>query len=367
MARNKTNPEEADGLPGQDSFLDIIANMVGILIILVMVVGVRASHSAMANHDATPDSVAGSPEESKQTLAQGAKHVALLRTELKQVSRQIMDSRGEIETMAGRIARMSQESKQQDQQRIHLDMQRALVKEDLKKRRDQLSATKQKEFDVQRQITESQIRLDEMTREQLALASAPPVVEKVENVSTPLARQVRGAEIHLRLKGGLVSIVPIQSLMDEVYPRVDSLRRTLQQRGNVVETFGPIQGYRLRLTLARSVVPRSLVMSGHLQPQGMVYARKSRVEQYFKFLPVSDQLGQNVEQALLPGAALHELLKAHQREATPVTIWVYTDSFDEFRILKRALWEMKFPVAVRPMAMGDQIGASPHGTRSAAQ
>jgi hypothetical protein len=154
--------------------------------------------------------------------------------------------------------------------------------------------------------------------------------------------------------------------MDEIYSRVDRLRRTLQQRGNVVETFGPIDGYRLRLTLTRSVAPQSFAAPVHLQAPGSTL-RRSQVEQYFKFLPVSDPLGQNVEQALLPGAALQKFLETHRQEATPVTVWVYTDSFDEFRILKRALWEMDFPVAVRPMAMGDQIGASPHGTRSAAQ
>ena len=134
----------------------------------------------------------------------------------------------------------------------------------------------------------------------------------------------------------------------------------------MVETFGPIGGYRLRLTLSRSTTSQSFTTPVHLQSPG-VDPRKNQIEQYFKFLPVTDKLGQNVEQALMPGTTLHKLLAAHRHEATPVTIWVYTDSFDEFRILKRSLWEMHFPVAVRPMAMGDQIGASPHGTRSAAQ
>ncbi len=362
MSRSIPNLEENDGLPGQDSFLDIIANIVGILIILVMVVGVRASHSTLARHDASSAQGAERPENPRQPHAQ----VASLRAEVKQVTRQITASRGEINTMAGRITSMSQEAQLQDRERIKLSMQRTLIEEDLQKRRARLSETEQFQFDVQRQLTESQIRLDELTREQLALASAPPAVEEIETVTTPLARQVRGEELHLRLKNGLVSIVPIQSLMNEVYPRVENLRRTLQQQGHVVETFGPIHGYRLRLTLSRSSAPRSFAAPVHLQTPGS-YLRKNQIEQNFKFLPVSDKLGQNVEQALMPGATLQELLAAHQREATPVTIWVYTDSFDEFRILKRTLWEMHFPVAVRPMAMGDQIGASPHGTRSAAQ
>ena len=37
-----------DDIPDQDSFLDVMANIVGILIILVMVVGVRAGQARRA-------------------------------------------------------------------------------------------------------------------------------------------------------------------------------------------------------------------------------------------------------------------------------------------------------------------------------
>ena len=36
---------EADQMPGQDSFLDVITNIVGILILLVLVVGLRTSRA----------------------------------------------------------------------------------------------------------------------------------------------------------------------------------------------------------------------------------------------------------------------------------------------------------------------------------
>src|SRR6185369_4809501 len=36
---------ESDQMPGQDSFLDVITNIVGILILLVLVVGLRSSRS----------------------------------------------------------------------------------------------------------------------------------------------------------------------------------------------------------------------------------------------------------------------------------------------------------------------------------
>ena len=42
---------EADQMPGQDSFLDVITNIVGILILLVLVVGLRTSHSVRGGVD----------------------------------------------------------------------------------------------------------------------------------------------------------------------------------------------------------------------------------------------------------------------------------------------------------------------------
>src|SRR6059058_3163152 len=46
---------EADQMPGQDSFLDVITNIVGILILLVLVVGLRSSRSV---HDKPGDPLA---------------------------------------------------------------------------------------------------------------------------------------------------------------------------------------------------------------------------------------------------------------------------------------------------------------------
>ncbi|RIK75565.1 MAG: hypothetical protein DCC67_15135 [Planctomycetota bacterium] len=41
--------ESDEGMAGQDSFIDVVCNMVGILIVLVMIVGVRATRSATAS------------------------------------------------------------------------------------------------------------------------------------------------------------------------------------------------------------------------------------------------------------------------------------------------------------------------------
>jgi len=350
-----------EDLTGEDSFLDVVANVVGVLIILVMVVGVRASQIALEAESeqhveddvstplAGPEASAVTPNSSK------------LHNELNQAKRQAIASQRTIQEMTIRVVRLHREAELQDQNRIKLSMHQSLIEKDLEQRRSKLDAQRRQEYDVQRKIMVSQLELEELTQEQLALLSAPEQVQEIECVPTPLARAVDGAAIHLRLGKGLVSIVPLEELMAEIGYHANEIRQRLQSRDELVETFGPINGYRMKLTISRqtSSAPLGGPMVGQI--------RRTVHEQYAEFLPTSDDMGQNVEQALMPGSKLHNYLQAHRRQSPPVVVWLYTDSFDEFRLLKRALWEMGFSLATRPLPPGVSIAASSHGTKAAAQ
>jgi len=335
----------------QDSFLDVVANVVGVLIILVMLVGVRASQGILFSEvGSTPIANLAEVPDLRE-----------LETRVEVARRQALDSRREIEKLATRLVRISNEATAYDNQRVELAMHRSLIEEDVAKRRDKLDSQSQHQFDVQRRITEARIKLDELTQEQLSLLSAPKVVEELECVPTPLAREVDGDSIHLRVKNGLVSVVPLNELLDEVQRNVEGIRRRLQQNGQVVETFGPIDGYRLRMTVARGISSDSVGGPRAGQIQRMV------IDQYAEVLPTAEEMGQPVEQALMPSGAVYKHLQARRRQAPAVVVWLYTDSFSESRILKRTLWEMGYAMATRPMQPGTRIGVSPHGTKAAAQ
>ena len=335
---------------GQDSFLDVVANVVGVLIILVMMVGIQSTHAWITS--------AAKPSPEKTNRSQ--QDIAQLRQELKQTTRRVDLSRREVNEMVQRTIAIRHEAAEHHQQRLELAMHRAVIQDDIKNRRSQLDAQNKDEFDVQRQLVESQMHLDELTQEKLTLVSTPTKVE-VESVPTPLAKTVDGPAVHLRLRHGLVSIVPFQLLKEEVEYQVARIRRRLQSQDVVEDTFGPIDGYRLKLTLIKA--RQSGAVGGPIAGQ----FQRSTIEQLAEFLPNSERLGQHVEQALMPGAALHTLLQKIRRERTPVVVWLYTDSFEEFRILKRTLWENGLSVAIRPLEPGTQIMASSRGTKASAQ
>jgi hypothetical protein len=145
-----------------------------------------------------------------------------------------------------------------------------------------------------------------------------------------------------------------------VQRRGDHLRSGLQSRNAATDVYGPINGFRMKLFVER--FETSLPGQSALDtPQ------RSAVVLQGVFLPTADDLGQTVEQALLPDSDFMRELRSRRASAPTVTTWVYPDSYGELRALKRSLWEAGVPLAVRPLAEGQPITFSTAGTKSSAQ
>jgi hypothetical protein len=87
----------------------------------------------------------------------------------------------------------------------------------------------------------------------------------------------------------------------------------------------------------------------------------------FVLIPVRSDLGEPLETALQDGAEFRSLISQFDPNRTTVTVWVYPDSFDQFRQVKETLFRMGYLTAGRPMPEGQPIGGAPDGTRSASQ
>jgi len=342
--------EEDDALPGQDSFIDVVCNMVGILIVLVMIVGVRASSA---------DPPAPSAKTSAKVVkVDGAKAVA----ELERATRKAHEAQREIERAVKQATDLAVQSAIIEARREELSLLRAAVENQIEERRAKLDGVGKRQFDVQRDIAAAEIRLHQLTQEQLSLLSQSVDVEEVECVPTPLAKEVNGEEIHVRLKRGQLAVVPADELMEEVRRRgADYLRDGLRNRNQAEDVFGPIDGFRMRLSVERVEAPAIPGQSPLTAPE------RSTIVLQGVFIPTSDDLGQAVEQSLLPDSPLMRALRAKRTAAPTVTVWVYPDSYAELRTLKRVMWEAGIPMAVRPLSEGQPIIFSTAGTKSAAQ
>jgi hypothetical protein len=334
---------------GQDSFLDVVANMVGIMILLVMVVGLRASKVP------TEPLGNGAPQASRTragTLPASGGADGL--------PRQVAQLQSDVAKLARQVAAHEEAESLRELERVHLASHAIQVQAELDRREAELTAAQRAEHQLVQSLAATRNRLDELTEEQLALASIQPTVETIENLPTPLAETVRGDEVHLRLKGGLVSVIPLEELVKGLEQHVRDHTWKLASQSSLEETLGPVAGYRLRYRLVhRRVVVQSA--AGPINRGDMVQLEG------WELLPMADDLGQVVEQAVLPDSELRKALKGKRPETTTITVWTYPDSFNELRRLKQSLFELGFATAARPLPDGIRIGGSPHGTKSAAQ
>ena len=86
-------------------------------------------------------------------------------------------------------------------------------------------------------------------------------------------------------------------------------------------------------------------------------AQEDLVEQQYEYLPESAQIGEPVDQAFMSNSNLMQALRQHSPANTTVTIWIFSDSFNEFRRLKKALFDLGFAAAGRPLPPGGDRGA----------
>lgn len=353
--------DDDDSMPGQDSFIDVVCNMVGILIVLVMIVGVRASRPAEFDAAMAPKKPRPPAGLEKQEEREEPAERLVDATSLTQEINEAIAAKNELQRETERMADLAVQAAATEARREQLLMLQTAVEQQIAERRAKLDEAGKTQFDVQRAIAEAEVQLSELTKEQISLASQTVDVEEVECVPTPLAKTVEGDEIHVRIKRGMLAVVPSDALLEEVRARGgDYIRSGLRDRSSVEDVYGPIDGFRMRLTVKRHTV----AVQG---PPGVPMPPQTAVELQGVFLPISEDIGQSTDQALLPTSSFMRQLKSRRSTSPAVTAWVYPDSYGELRTLKRAMWEAGVALAIRPLPHGQPIIFSTSGSKSSAQ
>lgn len=323
---------------GQDSFVDVVTNLVGIMIVLVIIVGVRTKHVWI------DPAMAGATNSSSPKAPASIGALA----ELKKIA-------GGMEADAHRageqVAAVEQEFNLRWAEREQLATLIAAGEHELAERRANLETGSRADFDLkqraaslERELGDNEQLLNRVEIEQ------PPAIE-LKHYLTPLSRTVFGKEVHFRLSAGRIAYVPLEELVDEAKSsiRKDMLERTsptaMSEHERVV---GPYAGFEAHYSLA-------------VEP-----GRLSLVE--MEFVPVAGETGEAVSDALKPTSEFRRRLAGHDPSQTTATIWVYPDSFPEFRTIKDELYRLGYAAAARPLPPGRNVAASSdHGSHSAAQ
>ncbi len=336
--RRDRNQDDGAETAGQDSFLDVVANIVGILILLVMVVGLRTSQVSLQPSSSEPQEQVVSSEEVQQAISRA------------------MLARSRVEDVVANAREAHREALERDSERVELTAYVAGAEQEVEEKKQRLGADQRRDLEIRQQLYSAQTKLEDLAREQVTLASFDPRVQAIESLPTPLAKTVSGNELHIRLAGRRAAVIPLDQLLAEFKSDAEANLWRLESRDRATVVIGPIDGFRLRYTLRRAGFTSRSGASGTLV----------RLERW-KLLPESNELGEPVDEAMRAGSKLMRLVSKRSAHSTTVTIWTYPDSFNEFRTLKKSLYDLGYATAGRPLPEGILIGGSPNGSQSAAQ
>jgi hypothetical protein len=315
---------------GSDSFLDIVSNVVGILIILVMVTSARVRHAIMESRSEEASAAASGADSDWERDKQAALRKA-----------------GHVQELARTSADVDQRLVVAQRERAELGTLIRTAELQLEQERGQMTAAEREALDVAQALAQGRSRLSELRRQQFSAVSQPPPEVKIESYPTPLSKQVFAHEQHFRLLGGRLCYVPFDELKDALMDQRRQLVWQLRDLPEVTGSVGPIGGFRLDYHFVRTSV------GGELRQA--------------TFFPIQGELGEPFTAAMQPGSEFRRRIERQDRAGTTITVWTYPDSFKEFRVLKKELYEMGFAVAARPMHEDGRIGFSPKGSRSAAE
>lgn len=343
---------------GQDSFLDVVANLVGILLILIMVIGVRTRHAWQTiGMDGVMNTASGglaAPDATGKTDATEA-YEDLAKTAELQLQK-LKENTFRLEEEAVAIAEKAM-AKRAEQATLQLAVSAA--EKGLEMAREKLDASTQEALAGAREIEALQAQYTQLEADRDALNAAAGSPKVIDHYPTPMAQTVFGREDHYRVLAGRLAHVPMEEMLHDLRSDAQNKLWKLKHVDEVTEVLPAREGFRLRYTLRRQERRQET-------DDGVIFKKTIELAQ-FVLVPEADDLGVTVGDALRDGSEFRARLQRLSPQDTTITIWTYPDSYSEFRQIKEFLQSQGFLTAGRPLPEGLPIGGSPDGQNSAAE
>ncbi|MCH8829004.1 MAG: hypothetical protein IID45_05445 [Planctomycetes bacterium] len=366
---------------GSDSFLDIIANIVGVLIILVVIAGVKVSRAPVIAHPPaektpqihqadqqkpmpstrqpvliptpTPAVLAAATPKLPRAVAKPRRLPSpeLQRT-IAQIERDISALDGEEQSKLVRAATISRRVAESNRNLSKAKRSLAAADQTLDRLKQQLAQWNSALANNRDALAGLRLQYDEAKRR-------PTKTKVIRHKLTPISRQVKGKEIHFRLSAGRLAHVPIDKLIVRLRAQVTRQKNWLIKFRRHHGQVGPIDGFVMTYAVERK---QQLGYDGF----GGGSSRISIVLSEWRIKPSADLVAETADAALTIGSRFYRVLRATDPKTT-LTFWVYPDSFELFRTLQKFAHSEGFTVAARPLPPGGPIAGSPRGTRSARQ
>lgn len=348
-----------------DSFLDLVTNVIGIIIRLILVtwVGARAYTSAMMLS-----------QEEKPTEQAVMTALPPPRAEDDPLSKDLADARREVDRVRDRLLDQLKE----------LDLvqsKEAGVKNDLSavgRRLQDVDKDKQATDSILRQrgqqVRSTALTVEEMRQKAKKLQSdiqaveKLPVPTKVLRFPVPVSKPVFSDEMFFELKGGQVSFIDVPTFMLEVKSlfetKNEALENQLMTQWKVEGKTAAVGSFRMHYFIDRQ---RQLGDSMDAEQEPTKSKRFGYGLSGWIIEPISPNRGESLEAALAPNSEFRQNIARLVPQLSVVTFWVYPDSFAMFRQLRDLLYENDIEVAGRPIPFDHAIAANRNGSASRGQ
>ena len=338
---NPNSNEEID--VGSDSFMDTIANLVGVLIILVAVVSLKA------------EKIIKTADKSSERQTQMARMANDLTVEQSQANGLEIDAVRLEQDLASEQRLQARLSYERHQKLIWMELARRQIEE------QKLSLDDQQRRQLESQAEKSRLEqnLAQIEMRCRALQTTAAKTEDLIHYPTPIAKTVFSDEVHFRMERGTIAHVPINELIAQMKAEWKYKAEKLQQHSSTIETVGPIENFRMEYELV--VEPEDAMAPPAMNQRMMIRFNRFVIE------PLSENAGESFEKALTENSAFRSRLERLVPGKTTVSIWVYPDSYRELAKLKEWLRERGFQTACWPLETGRPITGGPNGMRSTAQ
>jgi hypothetical protein len=336
---NMSRTAEHEEAVNADSFLDIVASVVSVMIIMVMMTGLKIKN--------TPPDAAVSADVVRAAgdLAQKTNDEQALHREIAALDRQMRELQAQTALRA--------------RERDVLSLAVTGLDQQLRGAQQQAAEQKDVSGQIAAKLAEARNRLEILNRQREAIERSPLASVQIESYNTPLGHTVVGREVHFQLKYGRVSYVPLMELVDSAVEDIKRRGLRVSEDEELSNTVKEIDGFRMTYHIR---VRQPTAVEAEEQ-----HSKKLIIEDRFVLRPVADNLGETIDEALRPGSQFRDAINSRRARDATITLWTYPGSFDEFRRLKKELYQLGFSVAARPLPEGVPISGSSSGSKSTAE
>lgn len=343
-----------------DSFLDVVANVVGIIIRLILVAWVGArTYQGIQITDTDPRpvlSIPGKPHPS-DPLAKAKANLESLQKEWISVQ-----SAYQLKTDLTKVQKMEHDQVVLKTKSLQMELEQI---------QGSLKSVDQIAKDLESKGLNQKNNRDDLLKKSTSLENEINLIKNKKGPNTlikyqtPVSRALQTEEMIFECKNGKIIAADIGAMMEEISDRMQELGEKLRTQWEVEETTQPHGPFKLKYTLERERTAIELA-NPNLPPNERSNFRFGLTG--WVLVPLDKDRGETLEEALTPGSDFLRIVQGLDSSQTAVTFCVYPDSFPLYRRLRDLLHEKAIVVAGRPLLRDAPIAMSTKkGTASRGQ